>query len=78
MDYIYITDSFNNKIKMEVLTTFKLKNQDFQYIIYCDLDKSHFYLAKYNEETEELNTDFTEKEYLICKSIFEEVTKKWN
>ena len=27
---------------------------------------------------EELNTDFSEKEYELCNEIFKEVTKKWN
>ena len=34
MDYIYITDENNNKIKMELVTTFELKNRDYKYIIY--------------------------------------------
>ena len=78
MDYIYITDENNNKIKMELVTTFELKNRDYKYIIYCELDKSHFYLAKYKDNIEELNTDFTSSEYKLCNEIFKEVTKKWN
>lgn len=78
MDYIYITDENNNKLKMELVTTFELKNRDYKYIIYCELDKSHFYLAKYKDNIEELNTDFTSSEYKLCNEIFKEVTKKWN
>lgn len=78
MDYIYITDENNNRIKMELVTTFELKNRDYKYIIYCELDKSHFYLAKYKDNIEELNTDFSESEYKLCNEIFKEVTKKWN
>ena len=78
MDYIYITDENNNKLKMEVVTTFELKGHDYKYIIYCELDKSHFYLAKYKDNIEELNTDFTDSEYKLCNEIFKEVTKKWN
>ena len=78
MDYIYITDENNNKIKMELVTTFELKNRDYKYIIYCELDKSHFYLAKYKDNIEQLNTDFSESEYKLCNEIFKEVTKKWN
>ena len=78
MDYIYITDENNNKLKMELVTTFELKNRDYKYIIYCELDKSHFYLAKYKDNIEELNTDFSESEYKLCNEIFKEVTKKWN
>ena len=58
MDYIYITDENNNKIKMELVTTFELKNRDYKYIIYCELDKSHLYLAKYIDNKEYLNTNF--------------------
>lgn len=78
MDYIYITDENNNRFKMELVTTFELKNRDYKYIIYCELDKSHFYLAKYKDNIEELNTDFSESEYKLCNEIFKEVTKKWN
>ena len=78
MDYIYITDESNNKIKMELVTTFELKNRSFKYIIYKELDNSHYYLAKYKDNIEELNTDFSEKEYELCNEIFKEVTKKWN
>ena len=49
MDYIYITDESNNKIKMELVTTFELKNRPFKYIIYKELDNSHYYLAKYKD-----------------------------
>ena len=31
MDYIYITDENNNRIKMELVTTFELKNRDYKY-----------------------------------------------
>jgi hypothetical protein len=78
MDYIYITDESNNKIKMELVTTFELKNRPFKYIIYKELDNSRYYLAKYKDNIEELNTDFSEKEYELCNEIFKEVTKKWN
>ena len=78
MDYIYITDESNNKIKMELVTTFELKNRPFKYIIYKELDNSHYYLAKYKDNIEELNTDFSKKEYELCNEIFKEVTKKWN
>ena len=38
MDYIYITDQSNNKIKMELVTTFELKGYSYKYIIYKDLE----------------------------------------
>ena len=77
MDYIYINDEFNNKLKMELVTTFELKGYSYKYIIYKDID-NHFYLAKYKDNIEELNTAFTEKEYELCNVIFKEVSKKWN
>lgn len=78
MDYIYITDENNNKLKMELVTTFELKNFEYKYIIYKELDNSHYYLAKYKDDLEELNTNFSEKEYEMCNLIFKEVTSKWN
>ena len=77
MDYIYITDEFNNKLKMELVSTFELKGYAYKYIIYKDIN-NHLYLAKYKDDVEELNTDFTEKEYELCNVIFKEVSKKWN
>lgn len=78
MDYIYITDNLNNKLKMELVTTFELKGFSYKYIIYRDLDNKHYYLAKYKDNIEELNTTFSTKEYELCNEIFKEVINQWN
>ena len=78
MDYIYITDENNNKLQMELVTTFELKGYSYKYIIYKDLEEKHFYLAKYKDDIDSLNTEFTDYEYKLCSEIFKEVVKKWN
>ena len=75
MDYIEITDSNNTKIKMEVVNIFKLEGYSKKYIIYKELEGSHYYLAKFQENIEELDTNFSSKEYEMCQKIFNEVVK---
>lgn len=75
MDYIYITDDKMNRIKMEVVSTFELDGYDFKYIIYCELDKSHYYLAKYKDDVDDLDTNLSDKEVKLCNIIFEELMK---
>ena len=75
-DYIDIYDENDNKRQMEVVTTFKLDEFDFNYIIYRELDKSHYYIAKYKGNTiVNLNTDLSNKELILCNKIFKEVLK---
>ena len=50
MDYIDITLDTGVTRRMEVVSTFNSKHYKFNYIIYCEIDKSHYYLAKYIEE----------------------------
>lgn len=75
MDLINITDQDNNIIKMEVVSTFKVKDLKWNYIIYRDLEKEHYYLAKYMENKEDLITDLTDEEIKLCNSIFNKVIK---
>ena len=77
MDYIYVTDENNNEKQMEVVSTFKLDGYNFNYIIYCELDKSHFYIAKYRDNIDDLDTNLSDKEINLCNIIFEEIMK-WN
>ena len=77
-DYIKVLDKNNIERLAEIVVIFNLEDYDFNYIIYKELDNSHYYLAKYKDNIEELNTDFSEKEYELCNEIFKEVTKKWN
>ena len=71
MDYIYVYDENNNKLKMQVVIIFNLKNYKENYIIYCKPDKSHYYLAKYNDNIRDLNTQFSENELKLCNKVFE-------
>lgn len=75
MDYIYVFDENDNKKKMEVVSTFKLENLPDKYIIYSELDRSHYYIGKYKDGSDELITDLSEKELELCNSIFKEVMK---
>lgn len=75
MDYIDITLDTGVTRRMEVVSTFNLKYYKFNYIIYCEIDKSHYYLAKYIDSVSELNTNFSDDEYELCKIIFDGVVK---
>jgi uncharacterized protein YrzB (UPF0473 family) len=75
MDYIYITCEDGNEKKMEVVSIFELDGYESKYIIYSELDKSHYYLAKYKDNIEELDTNLTDKEMKLCNTIFEEIMK---
>lgn len=73
MNNIYIYDSDNNKIEMEVVTIFKFANNVFNYVIYTDHNHDNYYVAKYMYEIDELNTDFSESELKLCNEILEGV-----
>lgn len=75
MDYIDITFDNGNTRRMEVVSIFNLKHYKFNYIIYCETDKSHYYLAKYLDNVSDLITDFSKDEYELCKIIFDGVLK---
>ena len=73
-DYIEVYDEQGKIEIMESVCTFKLKDYNSNYIIYCELDKSHYYLGKYDgEEIANLNTDFTEDEFNQAFKIFKEI-----
>lgn len=75
-DYIDITTSDGNVVRMEVVTIFKLEGFTFKYIIYKTLDGKHFYVAKfYGEELVNLNTELSEREMKLCNGILEGVMK---
>ena len=69
-DYIDIYGDNNNSSTMEAVCTFELNNSSF--IIYSDLDKSHYYLSKYDKDNN-LITDISEDELNKANSIFMEV-----
>ena len=76
-DYIEVLNDNNEYEKMEVVTIFNIENYDYNYIIYTELDRSNYYLAKYKgDKLEELSTNFDEKEFEIANEIFKGVVKK--
>lgn len=75
MDFIYVEDLNKKKKKMEVVTTMELEGYPSNYIVYCELDHSHYYVAKYKDNIEELDTNLTEKEIELCTIIVNEVRK---
>ncbi len=78
-DIIEVFDENNNKKEMEVVTTFTLEEFDYNYIIYRELDKSHYYIAKYKGENfVNLNTDLSNEELILCNKVFKEVIKTCN
>ena len=75
-DYIEVLDKNNEFKKMEIVTIFNIENYDYNYIIYTELDKSNYYLAKYKgDKINELLSNFDEKEFEIANEIFKGVVK---
>ena len=75
-DYIEVFDEQGKMEIMEAVCTFKLKNYDSNYIIYSELDKSHYYLAKYdNNDISNLNTDFNQEEFDQEFKVFKEIVQ---
>lgn len=70
MNYIDIYDDKNQKHKMKIINTIFMDNK--RYIIYSELDESHYYVARYNEEGT-LETDLSEQEIKRCEAILEEI-----
>lgn len=73
-DYIEVYDESNQVKKMEVVTIFRLDGYDFNYIIYKEIDNSHYYIAKYvGEEIVDLDTNLSEGELKLANAVFKEV-----
>lgn len=72
MDYIYIIDKNKNRLKMELVFSFKLPGYDNDYIIYKELDDNKYYVAKKNEKDQSLNTEFNSEEIKLCNEVFKE------
>lgn len=73
MNNIYIYDSNNKRLEMEVVTIFKFANNIFNYVIYTGINHDNYYVAKYVYEIDELNTDLSESELNLCNKILEGV-----
>lgn len=72
-DYINVLNDKNQVLTMEVVTTFKIDQFPFNYLIYKERDGSHFYIAKYSgTDVVELDTDFSKEELKLTNIIFEE------
>ena len=76
MDYIEIEDNNGNKIEMQVVTIFKLDGYSSNYMIYSDKEKKHYYVAKFNDNNTDLDTNLSDKEYELCDSVFKEVINR--
>lgn len=76
-DIIEITNSKNEIRKVEVVLLFDLDNREEHYIIYKELDGSHYYLAKYQgEDIVNLDTNLSKEEYALAEEIFKGVIQK--
>lgn len=75
-DYIDVINDSGNTIKMEVVTIFKLNSYDFNYIIYKEIDDSHYYIGKYKgNDIVNLDTNLSSKELELANFILEGVIK---
>ena len=75
-DYIDVYDENGQIKKMEVVTIFRLDGYDFNYIIYKEIDNSHYYIAKYmGEDIVDLDTNLSDKELKLANLVFKEVIK---
>lgn len=73
-DIIYIKKDNGEIARFEGVTIFDLDDSDYNYIIYRNLEKTDYYIAKYKgEEIVNLDTDLTEEELRIGEKILEGV-----
>ncbi len=73
-DFIDIYDEDGKVEKMELVLKFNLKGYSHNYIIYRDLEKKHYYIAKYNgENMVDLDTNLSDKELELAELIFKKV-----
>ena len=73
-NYIDIYDEVGNKKQMEIVSTFNLKGFSSNYIIYSEIDKSHFYIAKYEgNNMSDIDTNLSNEELVLCNKVFKEI-----
>lgn len=76
MDCIDIIMDDGTKKKMEVVNIFEIDGYKYHYIIYTEIDRSHYYLAKFlGDNIATLSMDFDEKELMLANKIFEGVVR---
>jgi len=74
MNYIGITNNDGTTTKMEIVTTFKLDKFNDNYIIYTDIERKHYYIAKYLLDGK-LDTNISNQELKYANAILKEVLK---
>lgn len=76
-DYIYIYNENGEKIKMEAVIALRLNNSDDQYIAYRDENNPNdIYIAKIKPNTNELDTNLSNKEKEMLKEIIQKQIKE--
>lgn len=71
MDKIIIQDKEKGRLEMEVVLTFSFHDRN--YVIYKD--DNDYFIAKYNEENDLLDTNLNEEEITYGEKVLEEVLK---
>lgn len=75
-DIIKVTDENNQTRGVEVITIFQLKNYDYNYIIYKELNEDKNYIAKYHgTDNVKLNTNLSQKELELANTIWKGMNK---
>lgn len=76
-DYFSLITDDGNEKKMEIVSTFNINNSSYNYIIYREIDKSHYYIAKYlGDEIVDLDTNISDDEYEVASKILEGIMDK--
>lgn len=76
-DYIYVLNENNEQVKMEIVLVFKMKEFEEKYILYKDEnDNSIIYLAKLKKDTNELETNLTDKEKEMANEVLKQYLKE--
>ena len=69
MNTIEITDKKKGKIKMEVVLTYE--NDNNKYVIYKEIKGTDVYIAKYNDNNDNLDTNLTDAEIEFGQKVLE-------
>lgn len=65
--------------KMEIVSIFNIDDSEYNYIIYSELDRSHYYFAKYlGEDIVDLIVDVDEKESAAAVEVMNGVVGSWS
>lgn len=73
-DTFKILNDKNETLTMEIINVFEINGYPYHYIIYTELDHSHYYLAKYTgENIVDLITEFDDAEFAMANEVFNKV-----